>query len=81
MHAINVKVIFECKKKYSLLFQKDVSLANDELLGDLMADLHKGPDTGIKPVPIKLKKKSLGSSRYSIFLVHATQFRKSLNEI
>lgn len=44
-------------------FQKDVSLANDELLGDLMADLHRGPDTGIKPVPIKLKKKSVGSTK------------------
>lgn len=44
-------------------FQKDVSLANDELLGDLMADLHKGPDAGIKPVPIKLKKKPVGSTK------------------
>ena len=43
--------------------EKDVSLANDELLGDLMADLHRGPDTGIKPVPIKLKKKFVGSTK------------------
>lgn len=40
-----------------LNFQKDVSLANDDLLGDLMEELHQGPSDGMmKPLPIKLKK-------------------------
>ncbi|XP_052105058.1 DNA polymerase alpha catalytic subunit-like [Mytilus californianus] len=61
--------------------EKDVSLANDELLGDLMADLHKGPDAGIKPVPIKLKKKPVGSTKspFNPFSTSAKPVSQSLN--
>ncbi|XP_062567518.1 DNA polymerase alpha catalytic subunit-like [Saccostrea cucullata] len=44
--------------------EKDVSLANDDLLGDLMEELHQGPSEGMmKPLPIKLKKKGFGASK------------------
>ncbi|KAL3848220.1 hypothetical protein ACJMK2_019093 [Sinanodonta woodiana] len=40
--------------------EKDVSLKDDGLLGDLMEELHKGPSEGaIKPAPVKLTKKRL----------------------
>lgn len=49
-------------------FQKDVSLANDDLLGDLMEELHQGPSEGMmKPLPIKLKKKGFCATK-SVFL-------------
>lgn len=45
-------------------FQKDVSLANDDLLGDLMEELHQGPADGMmKPLPIKLKKKGFSATK------------------
>ena len=44
--------------------QKDVSLANDDLLGDLMEELHQGPSEGMmKPLPIKLKKKGFNATK------------------
>ncbi|KAJ8310763.1 hypothetical protein KUTeg_012628 [Tegillarca granosa] len=44
--------------------EKDVSLANDDLLGDLMEELHKGPaSNAIRPMPVKLKKKTPGSAK------------------
>lgn len=47
-----------------LNFQKDVSLANDDLLGDLMEELHQGPSDGMmKPLPIKLKKKGFSATK------------------
>lgn len=52
-----------------LNFQKDVSLANDDLLGDLMEELHQGPSDGMmKPLPIKLKKKGFSATK-SVFNV------------
>lgn len=48
----------------NLNFQKDVSLANDDLLGDLMEELHQGPSDGMmKPLPIKLKKKGFSATK------------------
>ncbi|XP_021372053.1 DNA polymerase alpha catalytic subunit-like [Mizuhopecten yessoensis] len=43
--------------------EKDVSLAGDELLGDLMEELHNGPSDSIIPVPIKLKKRGHASNK------------------
>ncbi|XP_056004368.1 DNA polymerase alpha catalytic subunit-like [Ostrea edulis] len=44
--------------------EKDVSLANDDLLGDLMEELHQGPSEGMmKPLPIKLKKKGFCATK------------------
>ncbi|KAK3094405.1 hypothetical protein FSP39_001308, partial [Pinctada imbricata] len=43
--------------------EKDVSLANDDLLGDLMEELHSGPGDSVKPLPIKLKRKPAGSTK------------------
>ncbi|XP_069119304.1 DNA polymerase alpha catalytic subunit-like [Argopecten irradians] len=43
--------------------EKDVSLAGDELLGDLMEELHNGPSDAIIPVPIKLKKRGPASTK------------------
>ncbi|XP_022344658.2 DNA polymerase alpha catalytic subunit-like [Crassostrea virginica] len=44
--------------------EKDVSLANDDLLGDLMEELHQGPSEGMmKPLPIKLKKKGFNATK------------------
>nr|XP_034328264.1 DNA polymerase alpha catalytic subunit isoform X1 [Crassostrea gigas] len=44
--------------------EKDVSLANDDLLGDLMEELHQGPADGMmKPLPIKLKKKGFSATK------------------
>lgn len=48
----------------NLNFQKDVSLANDDFLGDLMEELHQGPADGMmKPLPIKLKKKGFSATK------------------
>lgn len=53
----------------NLNFQKDVSLANDDFLGDLMEELHQGPADGMmKPLPIKLKKKGFSATK-SVFNV------------
>ena len=48
-----------------IYFQKDVSVKGDDLLGDLMEELHKGPTEIPKPAPVKLtKKKPAPISRY-----------------
>ena len=48
-----------------IYFQKDVSVKGDDLLGDLMEELHKGPTEIPKPAPVKLtKKKPAPVTRY-----------------
>ena len=57
---------------FYLIFQKDVSLKGDDLLGDLMEELHKGPADIPAPVPVKLtKKRPAPVSRYDISYTRA----------
>ncbi|KAK3603739.1 hypothetical protein CHS0354_023353 [Potamilus streckersoni] len=55
----NIKSMFMAQAAVSKKIpEKDVSLKDDGLLGDLMEELHRGPSEGaIKPAPVKLTKK------------------------
>jgi hypothetical protein len=43
---------------FFLSFQRDVNLNDDNLLGDIMAELSQAPSSSIMPPPIKLRKKT-----------------------
>ena len=60
-HSLSLNYVIRCL----IYFQKDVSVKGDDLLGDLMEELHKGPTEIPKPAPVKLtKKKPAPVSRY-----------------
>ncbi|KAK2155699.1 hypothetical protein LSH36_233g04020 [Paralvinella palmiformis] len=46
--------------------ERDVNLSEDNLLGDIMAELNQAPSTSLMPPPVKLKKKKVAHNPFSV---------------